>query len=90
MTESTILSKSDNGIKEIIINRPEALNALTPQTITELTTAMESAGADDDIGVVILTGAGRAFCAGVDLKSLGSLTSADVGADLNNAARKLE
>ena len=90
MTESTILSKSDNGIKEIIINRPEALNALTPQTITELTTAMESAGADDDIGVVILTGAGRAFCAGVDLKSLGSITSADVGADLNNAARKLQ
>lgn len=66
------------------------MNALTPDLIAELTDAVTSAGKDADIGVIIITGIGKAFCAGVDLKSLGSIESADVGEDLNNAARNLQ
>lgn len=90
MTESRIIISKKRGILKISINRPEAMNSLTPDLITELTDAVTAAGKDDEIGVIIITGIGKAFCAGVDLKSLGSIETADVGKDLNNAARHLQ
>jgi dihydroxynaphthoic acid synthetase len=55
-------------VARITINRPKQLNAFTGDTLKELTLAVETAGADDDIGVVVLTGAGdRAFSAGGDV-----------------------
>ena len=53
----------------ITLNRPEVLNAFDFQMLRELARACEDASWDDDIRVVVLTGAGRAFCVGADLKS---------------------
>lgn len=55
----------------ITLNRPDRLNAFTPQMCTELVDAYDRADADDDVRVVVVTGAGRAFCAGADLGSGG-------------------
>jgi dihydroxynaphthoic acid synthetase len=61
----------DNGVATITIDRPERLNALRPRTLAEMADAVETAGADTDVGVVVVTGAGdRAFCAGGDLETV--------------------
>jgi len=77
-------------IARITLNRPEALNALHSELLKELKLAVETAAVDEAVGVIVLTGAGRAFCAGVDLKALGPIEGADVGATLNSAARDLQ
>ncbi|MBV9873004.1 MAG: crotonase/enoyl-CoA hydratase family protein [Frankiaceae bacterium] len=59
------------GVLTITLNRPDALNALTPTMCVELVDALGRAGEDDDVRVVLVTGAGRAFCAGADLSSGG-------------------
>ena len=51
----------------LTLNRPDQLNALTPLMAVELEDAFDRADADDDIRAIVLTGAGRAFCAGADL-----------------------
>lgn len=51
------------------MNRPDHLNAFTPQMRVELLDAFSRADADDDVRVIIVTGAGRGFCAGIDLSS---------------------
>jgi 2-(1,2-epoxy-1,2-dihydrophenyl)acetyl-CoA isomerase len=56
-------------VARITLNRPEALNAWTYQLGRELTTAIDEAAADPDVRVIVLTGAGRAFSSGADLKS---------------------
>jgi len=56
----------------IILNRPEAMNALSPQLVAELRDAMETAAKNTEARVVIVTGAGRAWSAGIDLKALNS------------------
>jgi enoyl-CoA hydratase/carnithine racemase len=55
------------GIATIAFDRPEKLNAYTPEMGDEIVAAFERARDDQDVRVVILTGEGRAFCAGVDL-----------------------
>ncbi len=66
---STILSDLDaSGVRTITLNRPERLNAMSVALIEDLTAALTAAGRDSATRVIILTGAGRAFCAGDDLK----------------------
>jgi enoyl-CoA hydratase/carnithine racemase len=60
-----------DGILTVTLNRPERLNAWTTTMCDELLTAFDRADADDDVRVVILTGAGRGFCAGADLAAGG-------------------
>jgi enoyl-CoA hydratase len=79
MGEPTVLVEKGDGIATVTLNRPEALNALSTGLRDELTSAFESIAGDTDIGVVILTGAGRAFSAGVDLKELGRSGTRDYG-----------
>ena len=67
MEFKTILYKKENQILTITLNRPERLNAFTGQMMGDLITAFDKAGKDDDIRVVVVTGAGRGFCAGADL-----------------------
>ena len=62
---------SDN-ILTITMKRPDRLNAFTPQMQGELIDAFDHADANDDVGAIIVTGAGRAFCAGADLSDGGS------------------
>ncbi len=59
-----------DGVRTIAFNRPDALNAFTPELLRELTAAVSAAGRDPSVGAIILCGEGRAFSAGVDLKLL--------------------
>ena len=65
-----LLIQQDGGILTIIMNRPEVLNAFNDVMLSELTEAVEAAAEDEAIRCVILTGAGRAFGSGQDLRSL--------------------
>lgn len=66
---SDIIYEKKAGVAKITINRPEAFNAFTSNTMQELVVAFEDAGSDAHIGVVVLTGAGdKAFCTGGDAK----------------------
>ena len=66
MTYETILTEDRNGILIMTMNRPERLNAWTRQMGGELRAAIENANADDDVNAMVLTGAGRGFCAGAE------------------------
>lgn len=67
MTFEQIRYDAADGIATITLDRPEKLNAVTSVLIRELIEALDVADADDGVRVVIVTGAGRAFCAGADL-----------------------
>jgi len=67
MEYSQIKYEVSNKILTITLNRPERLNAFTPTMCQELVDALGRADADDAVRVVVVTGAGRAFCAGADL-----------------------
>jgi len=71
MSDVVLLEVSDR-IATITLNRPEARNALSGAVLSRLTALMRQADADDAVDVIILTGADPAFCAGLDLKELGS------------------
>src|SRR5438309_4563160 len=80
MAYETILSDVADCICTITLNRPEKLNAWTRQMHLDLKDAMHTAGADPDVRAIILTGAGRGFCAGADmggLQAIGAGASAD-------------
>jgi len=70
---STVLFEAEGGIATITLNRPEAKNALSVALQRDLSAAFDRATELEDVRVVILTGAGTAFCAGVDLKEFGTL-----------------
>jgi enoyl-CoA hydratase len=73
MAEPVVLREvGSDGVAVITLNRPQAMNALSRELLDELARAIDALAADDDVRVLILTGAGRAFCAGLDLKELGS------------------
>jgi 2-(1,2-epoxy-1,2-dihydrophenyl)acetyl-CoA isomerase len=65
-----IIYEKKDRIATIILNRPEVLNALSPEMIDELISALNDAKDDKDVRVVIITGAGRAFSAGGDLNAI--------------------
>jgi methylglutaconyl-CoA hydratase len=67
---ATLQTHTDSGIHTILLNRPEKRNALNHQLIEELTDALESFAANRSCRVLIITGAGSAFCAGLDLEHL--------------------
>ena len=69
---STLLYSVDEGIATITLNRPEKMNAFTVAMRDELVAAFDATDADDAVRAVIITGAGRAFCAGADLSSGGN------------------
>jgi len=71
MSEPVLLVEKKDGIATLTLNRPDQMNALSTELLQALADEIESLRTDDDIGVVILTGAGRAFCAGLDLKEMG-------------------
>ncbi len=86
-----IVVERDSDVATITLNRPDALNAITPTMLVTLGDALEELAADETIRVVVLTGAGRAFSAGVDLKALGDreLVNGKVGDILDLPARKV-
>lgn len=62
----------DNGIATVLLNRPDKLNALSGEMYHELADCFEQLGNDEAVRAVVLTGAGRAFCAGGDVSSMGN------------------
>jgi len=71
MSEEHVLYEVGDGIATITLNRPEALNALLPEMNDRLPELVDRAEADDAVRVIVLTGAGKAFSAGADLKLMG-------------------
>jgi enoyl-CoA hydratase/carnithine racemase len=67
-----IRAELDNRVLTITLNRPERLNAWTPVMQRELIEAFDRADADDEVRVVVITGAGRGYCAGADLERGGA------------------
>jgi enoyl-CoA hydratase/carnithine racemase len=81
MSYSEILYDVEDGVLTITLNRPEKLNAFTATMMREMIDAFDRSDADDSIRAVIVTGAGRAFCAGADLGSGGSTFNSDARSD---------
>jgi 2-(1,2-epoxy-1,2-dihydrophenyl)acetyl-CoA isomerase len=63
-----LYERTDEGVAKLTLNRPETLNALTPEMMEELLERLREVKADRDTGSLILTGSGRGFCAGGDFK----------------------
>ncbi|MBX3490395.1 enoyl-CoA hydratase [Parvibaculum sp.] len=76
MSEPVILVEKSGGIATVTLNRPTAMNALSRDLRRAIAETFEELEADENIRVAILTGAGKAFCAGLDLKELGGDASA--------------
>ena len=74
MAYTTLAYETDGRIATITLNRPERLNAINLDMPGEIEDAVEAANADDKVHVIVLTGAGRAFCAGYDLKYFAEAT----------------
>jgi enoyl-CoA hydratase/carnithine racemase len=71
-----------DGVATLTLNRPEKLNAWTRQMAKEVRAAIGQAEADEAVRVIVLTGAGRGFCAGADMQDLGKLAGATSTTDL--------
>ena len=67
MTDSTVLYSTEGAVALVTLNRPEALNSFTRRMHEELWAALDRVEADQSIRACVITGAGRAFCAGADL-----------------------
>jgi len=79
--ETLDVSVDADGIATLLLNRPDALNSFTVTMARELEQFFLDAAADDDIKAIVVTGAGRAFCAGMDLSAEGNVFGLDENAD---------
>src|SRR5438094_8235151 len=92
MSEELIKLAEDSGIVTVTLHRPERLNALIDHMRRDLAEALEEAGSDPDVRVVVLTGAGHAFCAGGDVNFMAELVErgdSEEFARLLGAARRV-
>ena len=76
--EAIVLEKKEH-IATITLNRPDRLNAITPQMAQELLSAFDDVDEDDEMRVLVITGAGRGFCAGADVGGMAGGTEKGVG-----------
>jgi len=77
MGYNTLLWEVEDRVLTLTLNRPEQMNAFTVEMAHELIDAFERASEDDAVGAVVVTGAGRAFCAGMDLSAPGNVFGLD-------------
>lgn len=91
MDYQTIIYTKANGVATITLNRPRQLNALNEQMILEILDAVKKSAADEEVRVLILTGAGRAFCFGADISAFqkGDNSSAPLAANLLPKAQEI-
>lgn len=82
MTEALILQRDEGTVRWLTLNRPQALNSFTAAMHGELRAALDAAAADPQVRCLVLTGAGRGFCAGQDLN--------DEGMGLNGQANDVQ
>ena len=81
MDYSTILYDLEDSVLLITLNRPEILNAFNRDMMAEMIDALDKADADDNVRAIIVTGAGRGFCAGADLSAGGNTFNAEARDD---------
>ena len=74
---AAVETRADGAVAHIVLNRPDRLNSLADTMREELADALESVAAADETRVIVITGAGRAFCAGADMQALAALAEAD-------------
>lgn len=79
MSYETLLWQVTDRVLTLTLNRPNQLNAFTVEMAHELIDAFQRASEDDEVGAVVVTGAGRAFCAGMDLSATGNVFGLDEG-----------
>ncbi len=72
MTGTVLADDPIDGVRVLTLNRPTRLNAITPELVEDLTRELNRANQDSQISAIVLTGAGRAFCSGDDLKDFES------------------
>jgi enoyl-CoA hydratase len=88
---STVLLEKHHGFAIVTLNRPQAMNALSRDLRRDFVAAFSNCTEDQDIRVIILTGNGKAFCAGFDLKELGSNDATNTAEEADNVvARAME
>jgi 2-(1,2-epoxy-1,2-dihydrophenyl)acetyl-CoA isomerase len=85
MSYETLLYEVDQGVATITLNRPDVLNAISPQMIEELQGALYLVKDDARVRAVVLTGAGRGFCSGADLKARQRLKPSEAPPDASKA-----
>jgi len=83
-TAPELLQSVTDGVLTLTLNRPEVLNAITPALLDEVTESLRDAAAGRTVRAVIITGAGRGFCSGQDLRAAVSEGGLDVGAVLRD------
>ncbi|HPU54417.1 MAG TPA: enoyl-CoA hydratase/isomerase family protein, partial [Burkholderiaceae bacterium] len=81
MSEMAVLCAASDGAMWITLNRPAAMNAITPAIVEGIETALDQALNDPQVRAIVLTGTGRAFCAGADLKYVREQTHGDESAN---------
>jgi enoyl-CoA hydratase/carnithine racemase len=72
MTKTVLSDYLGDGVRKVSLNRPHRLNAIVPELLEDLIAALDDANRDTRVGAIVLTGEGRAFCAGDDLKEFNS------------------
>ncbi|MDA0346797.1 MAG: enoyl-CoA hydratase [Verrucomicrobia bacterium] len=77
MEYETVLYEEKDKVAIVTLNRPDRMNAITRQLQADLFDALHRAEENEDVRVIILTGAGRGFCAGADMKLLGNTSTSD-------------
>lgn len=78
MSNEHLIARQEESVLQLVLNRPESLNAFSPSMIFELTEALKKAEKDESIRVVVLSGAGRTFSAGGDVKTMGQASGTDI------------
>ena len=76
-SEAQVLQARDGAVVTLTLNRPDKRNAMTLRMLEELQRAVDDVARDDSIRALIVAGAGKAFCAGLDLKDLGTTSGED-------------
>ncbi len=77
MSDTVLLSRPAPGVAQLTLHRPERLNAMDAELVGALHARLDEVAGDPSVRVVVLTGAGRAFCAGLDLAGYGTPAAAD-------------
>lgn len=90
MEYDTIIVEKSDKVGKIVLNRPEVLNAMTTKLVDELTKAVKDLAGDSEVRVVVLTGAGRAFSSGADLKEGFSGTRNEPGSGAEEIRQELQ
>ena len=88
MAYSTILYEVEDNVLTLTLNRPDKLNAFTRDMMHELINAFDKADEDDNVRAIIITGAGRGFCAGADLSVGAETFNADVREDRESGLQR--